>query len=406
MDPRWVSNLALRLSYGFQGNMLDGQSPVMILKKLPLNAHYNELMSKVEVYPNPSLKWEKTSSFNVGLDFGLFNNALQVNTSYYYKLTKDAFMNRTVSSVNGRKSYVINSGEIRNSGYSVDVSLSPVSTDNFRWTLSTSFSQVFNEMNTVPGAEEYELDDFLSGNALTKGHAVGTFYSYKFLGLNPVDGGPMFDTMQERKEELIGKSKYDVFTTILTPSGQRDPKIQGGLNNSFRYKSLRLNISFNYSLGSKVRLFKLYDNGIEFSALENVNKDLTKRWRNPGDERYTNIPCMVNATTGASKRYGANVIVGENIMVGENAWTMYNYGSQRVVSGNYLQCQDLSLTYDVPEKWLNRIGLTSLSVTASTSNVFTICSSKLKGQAPTQSGFAEIQLSDRPAFSLGLNVAF
>ena len=115
---------------------------------------------------------------------------------------------------------------------------------------------------------------------------------------------------------------------------------------------------------------------------------------------------MVNATTGASKRYGANVIMGENIMAGENAWTMYNYGSQRVVSGNYLQCQDLSLTYDVPEKWLNRIGLASLSVTASTSNVFTICSSKLKGQAPTQSGFAEIKLSDRPAFSLGLNVAF
>ncbi len=406
MDTRWISNLALRLSYGYQGNMLDGQSPVMILKKLPLNAHYNELMSQVEVYPNPNLKWEKTSSFNVGLDFGLFNNALQVNSSYYYKLTKDAFMNRTVSSVNGRESYVINSGEIRNWGYSVDVSLAPISTDDFRWTLSTSFSQIFNEMNTVPGAEEYELSAFLSGNALTKGHAVGTFYSYKFLGLNPVDGGPMFDTMQERKEELIGKSKYDVFTTILTPSGQRDPKMQGGINNSFRYKSFRLNLSFNYSLGSKVRLFRLYEDGIKFSALENVNKDLTKRWRKPGDERFTNIPCMVNATTGTSKRYSTNVIVGDNILVGENAWTMYDYGQQRVVSGNYLQCRDLSLTYDIPVEWLSKIRLTSLAVTASTTNVFTICSSKLKGQAPTQSGFAKIQLSDRPTFSLGVNVTF
>lgn len=406
LDPKWISNLALRLSYGYQGNMLDGQSPVMILKKLPMDAHYNELMSKVQVYPNPNLKWEKTSSFNLGLDFGLFNNALQVNTSVYYKLTEDAFLTKNVSTVNGRQSYVINSGEIKNTGYSFDVTLSPISTESFRWTLSTSISQVFNEMDTAPGDEEYELDSFLSGNALTKGHAVGTFYSYKYVGLNPLDGGPMFDTKQERREEFIGKSKYDIFTSVLTPSGQRDPKIQGGLNNTFRYKSIRVNLFLNYSLGSKVRLFQLYKDGIEFSALKNVNKDLTKRWRNPGDENYTNIPCLVNANTPESNRYNTYVTVGDDIVIADNAWNMYDYGSQRVVSGNYLQCQNLSLSYDVPEKWLRKCRLNSLSVTASTTNVFTICSSKLKGQAPTQTGFAEIQLSNRPTFSLGVNVSF
>ena len=406
VDPRWISNLVMRLSYGYQGNMLDGQSPVMILRKYPMDAHYNELISKVEVYPNPKLKWEKTSSFNAGLDFGLFNNALQVNTSFYYKLTKDAFLTKDISTVNGRTSYVINSGEIRNSGYSVDISLSPVSTDDFRWTLSTSISQVFNEMNTNPGDEEYDLSDFLTGSALTKGHAVGTFYSYKFIGLNPGDGGPMFDTMQERREELLGKSKYDVFTTVLTPSGQRDPKIQGSLNNTFRYKSFRLGLSLNYSLGAKVRLFSLYKDGIGFSSLYNVNKDFNKRWRQAGDERYTNIPNLVNANTPESNRYNQRVTVGDGVIVGENAWTMYDYGNQRVVSGNYIQCQNLSLSYDLPERWLRSGRLNSLSITASTTNVFTICSPKLKGQAPIQSGFAEVQLSDRPTFSLGINVSF
>lgn len=406
LNPRWVSNLTMRLSYGYQGNMLDGQSPVMILRKYPMDAHYNELVSKVEVYPNPELKWEKTSSFNMGLDFGLFNNALQVNTSFYYKLTQDAFLTKDISTVNGRTSYVINSGEIINSGYSVDFSLSPISTDNFRWTLSTSISQVFNEMNTNPGDEEYDLNDFLTGNALTKGHAVGTFYSYKFVGLNPVDGGPMFDTMQERREELIGKSKYDEFTSVLTASGQRDPKIQGSLNNTFRYKSFRLGLSLNYSLGSKVRLFKLYEDGIGFSSLYNVNKDFNKRWRQVGDERSTNIPNLVNANTPESNRYNQRVTVGDGIVVGENAWTMYDSGSQRVVSGNYLQCQNLSFSYDLPERWLKTSRLNSLSITASTTNVFTICSPKLKGQAPVQSGFTEVQLSERPTFSLGVNVSF
>lgn len=70
------------------------------------------------------------------------------------------------------------------------------------------------------------------------------------------------------------------------------------------------------------------------------------------------------------------------------------------------QCQNLSLSYDLPERWLRSGRLNSLSITASTTNVFTICSPKLKGQAPIQSGFAEVQLSDRPTFSLGINVSF
>lgn len=406
MDSRWVSNLALRLSYGYQGNMLDGQSPAIILKKLPLDAHYNELVSNVEIYPNPDLKWEKTSSFNVGLDFGLFDDALQVNGSYYYKLTKDAFLDKAISSVNGKKTYVINSGEIKNSGFSIDLTTSPISTSDFRWTISTSLSRTFNEMSSQPGAEQYELDDFLSGNALTKGHAVGTFYSYRFLGLNPVDGGPMFDNLQERKEIFNTMNKYDVYTTVLTPSGQRDPKIQGGLSTSFRYKSLRLSASFTYSLGSKVRLFRLFEDGVNFNVLNNVNKDLLARWKYAGDERYTDIPALINGNSVAARYYNSMVEVGSDILIADNAWDMYNYSDHRVVSGNYLQCQNISLTYDIPSKYLKKAGLQLLSVTASATNLFTVCSSKLKGQTPIQSGFAEIQLSERPTFSLGLNVAF
>lgn len=406
MNSRWMSNLALRLSYGYQGNMLDGQSPVMILKKLPTDAHYNELVSQVQVYPNPGLKWEKTSSFNIGLDFGLFHDAVQVNGAYYYKLTKDAFMNKTISSVNGQQTYVINSGEIRNSGFSVDLTASPVSTSDFRWTVSTSLSRVFNEMNTQPGAEQYELGDFLSGNALTKDHAVGTFYSYRFMGLNPEDGGPMFDNLLERKEIFNSMSKYDVYTTVLTPSGQRDPKIQGGLNTSFRYKSLRLNMSFTYSLGSKVRLFRMFEDGVNFNVLNNVNKELLDRWRYAGDERHTIIPALINGNSAISRYYNSRVEVGNDVLLAENAWDMYDYGDQRVVNGNYLQCQNIGLTYDVPGKYLKRTGINMLSVTASATNLFTVCSRKLHGQTPVQSGFTQIQLSERPTFSLGLNVAF
>lgn len=404
----YISNMALRLSYGYQGNMLDGQSPEMIIKKQPMSGYFNELTAEVSIYPNRNLKWEKTSSFNMGLDFALFNNAVQVNASYYTKRTKNAFLEKRISTMNGRKSYVINSGNVTNSGFSFDVSLSPVSTDNFRWTLSASYSKVFNELKTLPGAEQYELDDFLSGNALVKGKAVSTFYSYQFIGLNPEDGGPLFDDMLENKEDLMELSKYDVFTRVLTSSGKREPTMQGSFTNSFRYKSFRLSMVLAYSLGAKVRLFKLYEDKMNFLPEQTISKEFVNRWRKPGDEKYTSIPGVMAAGIAANRNYNYHWSSYENniVNIADNAWEMYNYSDQRVVSADYLKCTNLSLSYDVPSEVLERFWVNNLSLSFSVSNPFIICSSKLKGQTPIQSGFTQVQLSERPTFSLGLNVSF
>ena len=408
IDNKWVNNLALRLSYGYQGNMLNGQSPEMIIKKEPFDTHYNELTSSVSIYPNPDLRWERTSSFNAGLDFSLFNNAVQMNTSYYYKHTKDAFLTKKISSVNGRNEYVVNSGTINNQGFSIDATVSPISNENFRWTLSASYSKVFNEMNTKPEDEQYELEDFLTGNALTKGNAVSTFWSYKFIGLHPQNGGPVFDDMQDRKQELMGLSKYDTYTMVLTPSGQRDPKAQGSITSTFRYKSFRLNFILNYSFGSKIRLFGLYDDGLNFDPEKNVNYEMVNRRRNPGDENHTNIPNIINGSDPASQAYALHWSRGLTgiQMIAENAWTMYDNSDHRVVSGDYLKCSNMSLSYDVPVGKLEKYGISMLTATLSTTNLFDISSKKLKGQTPIQSGFSNTQLSERPTWSLSLSVSF
>ena len=69
-DP--VTELRLRLSYGMQGNMLDGQTPNMLINQLPTNSYYNENVSTVYQFPNPNLKWEETKQTNVGLEAGFF----------------------------------------------------------------------------------------------------------------------------------------------------------------------------------------------------------------------------------------------------------------------------------------------------------------------------------------------
>ena len=85
---------------------------------------------------------------------------------------------------------------------------------------------------------------------------------------------------------------------------------------------------------------------------------------------------------------------------------MYDYSDIRVVSANYLKCSSLSLTYELGQKLLERTSLSRVAITLSGTNLFTICSSKLNGQTPTQGGFSEIQLSNRPTYSLGLTVSF
>lgn len=317
----------------------------------------------------------------------------------YYKRTKDAFLTKQISTVNGLEEYVVNSGDVKNSGYSIAATIIPVETRDFNWILATSFSNVFNKVETLPGAEQFELNNFLNGTALVKGKPVGTFYSYKFVGLNPTNGYPIFDDMQERQEELEGLTKYDVYTRVLKATGNREPTMSGSINNTLRYKNWRLNMNLAYSLGAKVRLFKLFDSNT-FLPENNVRREFVKRWRKTGDEKNTVIPTPNCYLTHYSSS-------GEKIpTIANNSLDMYNYSDIRVVSGNYLKCSTMSLTYEFPMEKLERIKLSRLALNISATNLFTICSSKLKGQAPQQSGFAEIQLTDRPTYTVGVSVSF
>ena len=154
-----------------------------------------------------------------------------------------------------------------------------------------------------------------------------------------------------------------------------------------------------YSLGSKVRLFKLFDSNT-FLPENNVRREFVKRWRKTGDEKNTVIPAPNCYLTHYSSS-------GEKLpTIANNSLDMYNYSDIRVVSGNYLKCSTMSLTCEFPMEKLERIKLSRLALNLSATNLFTICSNKLKGQAPQQSGFAEIQLTDRPTYTVGVSVSF
>ncbi|MBR1668584.1 MAG: SusC/RagA family TonB-linked outer membrane protein [Bacteroidaceae bacterium] len=410
MNADWVDYLTLKASYGEQGNMLDDQTPVMVIKKGTMDAYYGEMVTTAAYFANPDLKWEKTHSTNAGIETSFFAGRFQLGFELFHKRTTDAFMSKTISDVNGYTSYIVNSGTVINKGYNITLSATPVKVGHFYWILSGNLSKIKNKVTTTPGGETYDLEDFLNGTAVVEGQPVGTFYSYQFLGLSSEDGGPILEDWEDRQSELKNLDNYEAYTKVLVPSGKREPDLTGSLTNTFTYKQWRLGITFTYAFGAKTRLFRLFDGFTGgYSSEANVSRDLMNRWQRPGDEAYTDIPSIMGSGNNSYWQY-ANHWSSSDLYTGPrfsgNAWTMYDYSTARVVSADYVKLQNISLTYEFNKKLIQKWHLGRLAFTASATNLHTFCNSRLRGQTPTQGGFSEIQLSDTPTYTLGLNVEF
>lgn len=408
---KFANSVRFRTSFGIQGNMQEDQSPNLIIKQGTVDPMYNENVSTIARYPNPNLKWEQTRSFDLGLEIVLFNSRLTVDGSLYFKKTEDCFTTVKVSSVNGLYSYVMNGGDLTNNGYSISLLAKPIKTKSFEWSLSTSYSGNLNEVRSET-VETYTLADYLNGAALIDGQAIGTFYSYKFLGLNPENGVPMFDDYSDRQHLLEYKTLEETVLMTMEKSGQREPIFSGNFSNTFTYKKLSLSMNLAYSLGSKVRLFPLYSpitSGL--SSEINVRKEFLNRWQVPGDETKTDIPVIMSPTDPDYGHYNSHfsggVTEATHIQTfASSTWNMYDNSNIRVVSGDYLKCSSMSLRYSFDSEFLSKTPFSNVQVSLNALNLFTISAKKLKGQDPSQAGFAKPNLSVRPSYTFQFNVTF
>lgn len=392
-NQRVLTNTNLKATWGIQGNALTSLSPELILSQKGVMNIYKEYYSTISSIPNPNLSWERTHSWNFGLDLQFFGK-VNANIDYYIRRS-NAIIEQDISYENGRSSMSINGGIIYNKGLEFTVSFTPVNTKDFGINMSLNSSKNWNSAGKSPLGDERILSDYLRGRSdilVKKGYALGSMWSFAFDGLKHENGRPKFKYVDMPQEEYDGD-----MTKFLTYSGEKDPYFTGGLNLNIRYRSFTLGTSFSLLLGGHTRLKSPYSdmtNGQYMPVPEaNLNSDLLKRWKKPGDEAYTNIPGFIVGNTDRA----ITLPSGSSYDLLE----AYANSDALVVKRSFLRCRGLNLSWRLNNEMAKRMGLNNLTVNMSVNNLFVIASKRFDGYDP------ELQNSVMPKnYSIGINVGF
>ena len=391
----WLDQLNLRASYGIQGNVVNSISPEMIVTYQGMLQSYNEYYLTISSLPNNQLKWERTKSGNLGADIALFG--ITMNFEYYWRRS-NAIIRQDIAEEYGMSSMPLNGGLITNNGVEFSLNYTPIRTKDFAWTIGMNAGKNWNKSQTddrTAKADELTHYDYLNGSSdrpLKKGYPLSAFWSYKFTGLDHDRGYPTFENATY--DDVDGDGSVDP-TTFLIYSGQSEPDFSGGFNTRLRWKGFNLGIDFAASLGAKKRLpnpYSTFTYGQMPDIYSNLSKELNDRWKEPGDEKYTNIPALY---TSIKELYNLNLPNGRF----DNIYSMWAQSDVRVADASFLRCTQISLSYSVPQKVCKKIRLSHIQVSANVNNLFVIASKDWKGYDP------ELGYSIQPRiYSIGLSV--
>lgn len=376
----WINTLGIRASYGIQGNVHPSQSPYLIVRQNNYDSLLGDFTSELKQFPNHSLRWEKTVSYNFGLDLAVLDNRISGALELYSKIGYDQIISRSIRPSNGATSVVINAGDVSNKGWELSLNVVPVRTKDWTWSLSFNTGRNYNIIINE-GDVTAHWSDYINGSIIRNGTAVNSFYSYRFKGLDHNTGLPTFYGESEKDENgnIIINNAEEAYAAAFVFSGKREPDLSGGFSSSLKFKNLTLNALMSFSMGGHTRLNDLYLASGQSLPLpqQNMNAEYVNRWKKPGDEAFTNIPALSdNGMTFSTYE--------RKFPIADNRWEMYNKSDIRVVSSAFLRCRSLSLRYDFGKKLLSVLPFSNGSFTFEVSNLFVIKDKRLGTQDPEQ----------------------
>lgn len=386
-----IDRLSVRATYGINGNVYRKSGPYIISEVSRWsNWNTNESYAQITSPPNSALRWEKTNTVNLGVDFGFFGNRLNGSLEYYYKKTTDLLGNKDADPTLGWSSLFVNYGSMRNTGVELVLESVNINKNNFRWSTSLMFSYNSNKITDIQNAGTSAYSYIKDLNA-RKGKPFNSLYSIRYAGLDENGKARAY-----KKDGTIIYSTNDLDPEDLVYSGVYDPPYSASMNNTFSFKGFDLSFMLVYYGGHVMRdvmsSMYLYDREPHYGYTSNMDRLYLKHWRNPGDE---NDRHMLPA-------YNTKMTSGER-----DLWCASDVHIQKA---DYVKLKDITLSYTFPERWVSKLHVSGLRLIFSAQDLHFWAPNRNNLNPETWSS-SQLTYASRgsdipPTYTIGINLNF
>lgn len=361
----WVDRLKLRLSHGIAGNVAKDAAPYMTAN-VSTNTHVGGQYTSIATRPNPNLRWEKTTTTNVGVDFSLLHHRIDGSIEYYDKHGTDLLANTMGVPTEGfgYSTYKVNNGRMRNRGVELTLGGSIIDKAHYGLRASLTYSHNRNKVEYVNvKAPMYVLQLDYPESYPVVGNPYNAIYAYRWAGLS-ADGLPL---VYDATGNATTRKPSDLDAIHYT--GSTEPTDMASLTLSARYKQFDLSCLWVMQGGHRVRntaipmLANSYNGALGgyVTSLAATNGDIRARWRQTGDEKVTNVPRLVFA---------------EDPAFSSDYYDMYYYSDLNVISATHLRLANVSLSYTLPREWAAKAYMRGARIQLNVENVCTLARSK------------------------------
>ena len=411
-DIDWIDHLKFRASYGEVGNDAGvNYYGYMALYTIDKNGGEAALLKKS--LSAPDIKWETTQTLDFALEGRLFDR-LNFQIGYFDKRSKDLLFEVRLPLSAGSYPWVDtdngapmnltqykNIGTVSNRGVEIALDADAINTRDWKWNIGLDATFLKNKVVKLPDGK-----DILRGmQNYSEGHSIYEFYTYHFAGVDQMTGQSLYTIDPEKKEDAAANNALTTIDgtdyTTITTYGKRDwagsalPKVYGSIHSAVSWKDLSLNILFTYGLGGKV-YDGSYHSLMSTSAMSSgsaLHKDALKSW--------DGVPEGMTETS--ANRIDPNGVPALDF----NRSTDNNATSDRwLTSASYLVFKNLNLSYSLPKSWMNRWGISGLTLTAGIENLFTVTARKGLNPQFSFNGTSDDTYVTARVYNLGLTVKF
>lgn len=370
------------------------------------------------------LKPERKREYEIGCNLRFFKgNRLEVDFSYYTNNVYDQIMSVPLSATSGYSEIKVNAGNVHNYGYELFVKGVPVLTDNWRWEVSYTMANQYSKVKELhPGINQKVIGSGNGYQVLAKiGDPMGDLYTYDYV-------------RDEHGNKVVGE---DGFYSLDKNGGFKynanvNPKFIGGINTALFYKNFRFSMGLDYSFGSSIismSNYYLIGNGLVKSTLK--NRDEAHGGLGYYVDKATNktVPVAHDAVAPANAKDGeiyhdGMILPGvkadgtkNDVIVSAVSYYksfIHDMGGDlqpdNISKNNYIKLREISLSYTLPKRWVQKVNLQKVTLSASARNLLYLYKSIDNIDAENTLGAnSYMEYSFIPAirsYSLGLTVSF